>query len=60
MKGIREFKKVENIWARALKNNQKVTLDMKINYELQNTRPTSFDIIYTIDGEEFRHIIMSN
>ena len=48
-----EFKIIENQWARALKNGQKVTVDITINYANGSTRPISFDVSYTIDNVPF-------
>ena len=45
-----EFGELENQWARALKNGQKVTVNIDIHYEQGGVRPVSFDVSYTIDG----------
>ncbi len=45
---LSEFKVIENQWAKALENGQKVTVDIVINYD-SGVRPTSFDVSYTID-----------
>ena len=51
---LSEYKKLENQWARAIKNNQKVSVEIKINYDAQGDgRPVSFKIKYTIDGDCF-------
>ena len=44
-----EFKVIENQWAKALENGQKVTVDIDINYDAGGIRPISFDVSYTID-----------
>ena len=55
---LSEFKKIENKWAEALKPPpQEVTVDIKINYDGSLTRPSSFNVNYTIDGEPFSQII---
>lgn len=51
--------RIENQWARALSNGQKVSVDIKVNYENGGTRPVSFDISYTIDGVQFFQTIFN-
>ena len=46
-----EYRKMENIWQRALKGGKSVYVDIDLNYEGNSFRPTSFDITYYIDGE---------
>ena len=46
-----EYRKMENIWQRALKAGKSVYVDIDLNYEGNSFRPTSFDITYYIDGE---------
>jgi len=46
---LSEFKVIENQWAKALENGQKVTVDIDINYDAGGIRPISFDVSYTID-----------
>lgn len=41
-------KVIENQWASALENGQKVTVDIEINYDVGGIRPVSFEISYTI------------
>lgn len=50
---LSEFKVIENQWAKAIKNGQKVTVDININYAAGSCRPVSFDVSYTIDGVLF-------
>ncbi|NRR23880.1 DNA/RNA non-specific endonuclease [Brevibacillus sp. MS2.2] len=47
------YKKIENEWARALKENppKQVSVDVKVNYEGDSLRPSSFNVSYIIDGE---------
>ena len=47
---VSEFKVIENQWAKALENGQKVTVGININYDAGNIRPISFDVSYTIEG----------
>lgn len=51
---LSEYKKIENIWAKALKENKHVTVDVQIVYEGDSLRPSSFIVKYTIDGEWFK------
>ena len=46
-----EYRKMENVWQRALKDGKSVYVDIDLNYEGNGFRPTSFDITYYIDGE---------
>ena len=54
-----EYKVIENQWAAALKNGQKVSVKIDIKYDAGNSRPTSFSVIYEIDGVRSRQIIMN-
>nr|WP_243646937.1 DNA/RNA non-specific endonuclease [Scopulibacillus darangshiensis] len=47
---LSKYKKLENLWAKALDKGKKVTVNVKINYDGNGLRPSSFDIEYTIDG----------
>lgn len=52
-----EFKIIENEWARALEDGETVTADIEIYYNGSSSRPTSFDVSYTInDIPFFKHI----
>lgn len=46
----KEFRKIEREWEAALRNNQKVSAEIKIDYEPGNSRPSKFTIYYSIDG----------
>lgn len=46
-----KYRKMENVWQRALKDGKSVYADIDLNYEGNSFRPTSFDITYYIDGE---------
>ena len=48
-----EFKILENQWMKALKNNNKVSVDITINYANGSVRPISFNISYTINDLPF-------
>ncbi|EPY05764.1 hypothetical protein PAALTS15_18228 [Paenibacillus alvei TS-15] len=47
------YKKIEDEWTRALKAKppKHVTVEVKINYNGDSLRPSSFNVTYTIDGE---------
>jgi predicted ribonuclease toxin of YeeF-YezG toxin-antitoxin module len=45
-----EFKKLENSWAKALKNGQKVDVKITPVYKGDALRPNSFKVTQTIDG----------
>ena len=49
-----EWKRMENLWAKALGEEppKKVSVEIQPVYEDGSKRPTSFDVYYTIDGEE--------
>ena len=54
---LSEFKVIENEWAKALENGKKVMTDIDINYSGSSSRPSSFDVSYTIDDIPFfKHI----
>ncbi|MBO5151630.1 MAG: DNA/RNA non-specific endonuclease [Oscillospiraceae bacterium] len=48
-----EWKAMENTWAEAIKDGKQVSVDIKINYDGDSKRPSSFDVSYSIDGEMF-------
>ncbi|NBJ70637.1 hypothetical protein D1839_14305 [Roseburia sp. 1XD42-34] len=47
---LSKYKKLENIWARAIEEGKNVSVNVKVNYEGNSLRPSSFDIEYEIDG----------
>ena len=53
----REYRKIEERWAKALKNGQKVTVNIDIHYDGGGVRPSSFDVTYTIDGVQHKQKI---
>ncbi len=44
-----EYRILENEWAKAISQNKKVEVDIKVEYD-SNDRPLFFDIKYRIDG----------
>ncbi|NEW02073.1 DNA/RNA non-specific endonuclease [Bacillus megaterium] len=47
---LSKYKKLENKWAKAIEKGKHVSVNVKINYEGNNVRPSSFDIEYEIQG----------
>ncbi|MED0759085.1 DNA/RNA non-specific endonuclease [Aneurinibacillus thermoaerophilus] len=47
---LSKYKKLENKWAKAIKNGKNVKVEVKIKYDGENPRPTEFEVIYEIDG----------
>jgi len=47
---LSEYKMVENIWANAIENGQKVSVDIKVQYDGNSVRPSAFIVNYNIDG----------
>jgi len=50
---LSKYKKIENQWAKAIKKNKTVEINMNVEYEGDSKRPSQFVIYYKIDGEEF-------
>ncbi|MFB5085597.1 T7SS effector LXG polymorphic toxin [Psychrobacillus sp. PGGUH221] len=49
---VSAYKKLEYSWAKALKEGQQVSVDVKPIYEGQSLRPSRFEIKYKIDGKK--------
>lgn len=47
----KEFRKIEREWEAALRKKQKVSVEIKIDYETGSSRPTEFTVKYSIDGK---------
>ncbi|WP_257006693.1 DNA/RNA non-specific endonuclease, partial [Shouchella clausii] len=47
---LSKYKKLENQWAKAIEEGKDVSVNVKVNYEGNSLRPSSFDIEYEIDG----------
>ena len=57
VKNTDNYRSMEREWSKALKSGQKVTdVDIKLTYENDSSRPSSFKVTYKIDGESFRRI----
>jgi hypothetical protein len=50
---LSQYKRIENIWAKAIKAGKKVQVQMDIVYNGNDPRPSGFIVNYKIDGEEF-------
>ncbi|MDF2068561.1 MULTISPECIES: DNA/RNA non-specific endonuclease [Bacillaceae] len=49
---VSAYKKLEYSWAKALKEGQQVSVDVKPIYEGQSLRPSRFEMKYKIDGKK--------
>ncbi|WP_083633380.1 T7SS effector LXG polymorphic toxin [Alkalihalophilus pseudofirmus] len=47
---LSKYKKLENQWAKAIEEGKDVSVNVKVNYSGNSSRPSSFDIEYEIDG----------
>ncbi|WP_255294183.1 DNA/RNA non-specific endonuclease [Bacillus wiedmannii] len=50
-------KKLESAWAKALRDKQKVIIDIKLIYEGESLRPNRLKIKYKIDGKKHEEIL---
>jgi len=57
---LSEYKKIENVWARALENGEKVSVDVRITTDPVTGRPVKFEIDYSIDGVPQPHKTIYN
>lgn len=48
---LSNYKKLENSWARALKQGQLVTVEISVLYTGTDSRPTAFEVNYSIDAQ---------
>ena len=58
---LKEYRRIERKWEAALKSKppKKIEVDVKINYEGSSMRPTSFEVNYKIDGEQFSEKLLN-
>ena len=58
---LKEYRRIERKWEAALKSKppKKIEVDIKINYEGSSMRPTSFEVNYKIDGEQFSEKLLN-
>lgn len=52
-----EWYKMEQDWAKTLKDGSSVKVDISPNYSGSSVRPDNFKVNYWIDGEKFTNII---
>ncbi|MGP0576971.1 DNA/RNA non-specific endonuclease [Paenibacillus peoriae] len=48
---LSQYKKIENQWAKALKDGKEVKVKVDIEYEGDSLRPSKFNVQYEIDGK---------
>ena len=56
---LREYRKIENIWAKAIREGKKVSVNVDIKYEGNSLRPFKFIVRYEIDGKRFIRTIFN-
>jgi hypothetical protein len=56
---LSQYKKIENQWAKAIKEGKNVLVDVDIKYDGDSLRPSEFIVKYTIDGEYFEQCILN-
>ena len=47
---LSKYKKLENKWAKAIGEAKEVKVNVTINYNSDNLRPSGFDVQFTVDG----------
>jgi len=57
---LSQYKKIENQWAKALKEGKKVSVETNVKYDRNSLRPSKFEVKYTIDGKSYRKNILNN
>jgi len=57
---LSKYKKLENIWAKALENGEKVSVDVRTTTDPATGRPVKFEIDYSIDGVKQPQSILYN
>ncbi|MDU3527052.1 DNA/RNA non-specific endonuclease, partial [Clostridium sp.] len=56
---LSQYKKIENVWATAIKQGKQVKVNVEIKYDGDGLRPSKFNIKYTIDGKPFSRNILN-
>ncbi len=54
---LSEYKKLENIWYKAVKSGKKVSVDLEIKYNENSNRPSEFIVMFTLDGRNYKKSI---
>ena len=57
---LSEYKKIENKWAKALKQGKNVSVSIEVQYEGDSMRPSGFVIEYFIDGVKILKLLKIN
>ena len=57
---LSSYKVLENKWYRAIQAGKAVEVDVRVEYEGDDLRPSAFSIEYTIDGEEYSEHITND
>ena len=54
---LSSYRKLENDWKRAIQDGKNVDVNVRVEYNGSDLRPSAFSIEYTIDGVEYsKHI----
>lgn len=54
---LSSYRKLENDWKRAIQDGKTVDVNVEVEYDGDDLRPSAFSIEYTIDGVEYsKHI----
>jgi len=48
---LSDYKKIENVWAQAIKQGKEVAVNVEVRYDKNGLRPTEFIVEYIIDGD---------
>ncbi len=48
---LSSYRKLENDWKRAIQDGKNVDVNVRVEYNGSDLRPSAFSIEYTIDGE---------
>jgi hypothetical protein len=48
---LSDYRKIENIWAQAIKQGKEVAVNVEVRYDKNGLRPTEFIVEYIIDGD---------
>lgn len=48
---LSDYRKIENIWAQAIKQGKEVAVNVEVRYDRNGLRPTEFIVEYIIDGD---------
>ena len=54
---LKSFKALENKWAKAIKSGTNVKVKIRVRYNANDLRPSSFEISYQIGGTTYKDII---